>query len=471
MGYVFFDTETTGLAEGFDQIVQFAAILTDTALNEQGRINLRARLQPHVVPHPKALRVNGLTIDALLDRSLPSHYEMICQVRAKLLSWSPAIFVGFNSISFDEKMLRHALFQSLHPAYLTSHPNGRGDAYGLVQAACALTPGSLVIPRTSEGRPAFKLALLAQANGVEHAIAHDALVDASATVELCRLVMQRSPEAWQRFVRFSNKTVVAELVDGEDAFLLTEFFGGEPYHRPVACIGPDRFPTGRFCLDLTVDLDALGAMSDEELRDALARKGSPIRRVRTNGAPTLTLFHEAEDHLLEGFDPYEAEERGRRIRADKALCTRLIASYTASWGMAEPSPHPELRLVSDGFPCDDDRDRCIDFHDAAWRRRLDIVGRLEDPRLQAFGRRLLYNEHRSLLSEAEQIAADLELATRLLDDRDGPMTLGKALAEVEAMIVDEIGDPVGNLSGYRDYLAKRISAAEDFRRRHGQTAA
>jgi exodeoxyribonuclease-1 len=53
MGYVFFDTETTGLVEGFDQIVQFAAIHTDTALNELGRIDLRARLQTHVVPLPR----------------------------------------------------------------------------------------------------------------------------------------------------------------------------------------------------------------------------------------------------------------------------------------------------------------------------------------------------------------------------------------------------------------------------------
>jgi exodeoxyribonuclease-1 len=281
--------------------------------------------------------------------------------------------------------------------------------------------------------------------------------------------MQRSPEAWQRFVRFSNKTVVAELVDGEDAFLLTEFFGGEPYHRPVACIGHDRFPNGRFCLDLTVDPDALKAMPDDDLHHALARKGSPVRRVRTNGAPTLTLLHEAEDHLLEGFDPYEIEERGRRLRADAALCERLIASYTASWGQAEPSPHPELRLVSDGFPSDDDKDRCTDFHDALWRRRPDIVRRLEDPRLQAFGRQLLYNEHRSLLSEVEQTTADLELAARLLDERDGPLTLGNALAEVQALIADDIGDPTGNLAGYRDYLTGRINAAEAFRRQHSHS--
>ena len=80
MGYVFFDTETTGLDPAFDQIVHFAAVRTDHDLNESARFEVRARLQPHVVPHPGALRANGLSIGRLTDRSDPSHYEMICEI-------------------------------------------------------------------------------------------------------------------------------------------------------------------------------------------------------------------------------------------------------------------------------------------------------------------------------------------------------------------------------------------------------
>ena len=62
MSFVFFDTETTGLRHGFDQIVHFAAIRTDNDLNEIDRFEARSRLLPHVVPHPIALRTNGLPI-------------------------------------------------------------------------------------------------------------------------------------------------------------------------------------------------------------------------------------------------------------------------------------------------------------------------------------------------------------------------------------------------------------------------
>ena len=264
MSFVFFDTETTGLKRGFDQILHFAAVRTDSSLNEVARFEVRSRLQPHVLPHPSALRTNGIPIERLTDTSLPSHYAMMGEIQRILMSWSPAVFVGFNSIRFDEEMLRNALFQCLYPAYLTSnHRNCRADALSLVMAADAVSPAQLVVPLGEEGRRTFRLPQLAAANGVIHARAHDAMSDALATVGLCRLVHQRSPELWQRFVRFSNKAAVSNFVDTEDGFVLTEFFGGQAYHAPVVYIGVDPDQTnGRLCLSLNHDVDLLAGMSD-----------------------------------------------------------------------------------------------------------------------------------------------------------------------------------------------------------------
>jgi len=83
-----------------------------------------------------------------------------------------SIFAGYNSIRFDEEMLRHALFQTLHPAYLTSnHGNCRADVLGLVMAAATLSPACLSVPRGPEGRPVYRLEGLAAANGIAHASA------------------------------------------------------------------------------------------------------------------------------------------------------------------------------------------------------------------------------------------------------------------------------------------------------------
>ena len=51
--FVFYDTETTGTDTVFDQILQFAAILTDDNMRELDRFEIRCRLLPHVVPAKK----------------------------------------------------------------------------------------------------------------------------------------------------------------------------------------------------------------------------------------------------------------------------------------------------------------------------------------------------------------------------------------------------------------------------------
>ena len=89
MTFVFYDTETTGTDTAFDQILQFGAIRTDDDLNEIDRFEIRCRLQPHIVPAPMALKVTGIRPGMLLDPVLPSHYEAMRQVHAKLSDWSP----------------------------------------------------------------------------------------------------------------------------------------------------------------------------------------------------------------------------------------------------------------------------------------------------------------------------------------------------------------------------------------------
>ncbi|UTH45338.1 exonuclease domain-containing protein [Loktanella salsilacus] len=75
MAFVFYDTETTGTDTTFDQILQFAAILTDADLNEPDRFEVRCRLLPHVIPPPGALLATQMTPTMLTDPGLPSHNE------------------------------------------------------------------------------------------------------------------------------------------------------------------------------------------------------------------------------------------------------------------------------------------------------------------------------------------------------------------------------------------------------------
>ena len=463
MSFVFFDTETTGLKRGFDQILHFAAVRTDANLNEVARFEARSRLQPHVLPHPSALRTNGLPIEWLTDTNLPSHYAMVSDIRRTLMSWSPAVFVGFNSIRFDEEMLRHALFQCLYPAYLTSnHRNCRADALSLVMAADAVSPAQLVVPVSEEGRRTFRLQHLAVANGVAHARAHDAMSDVLATVELCRLVHQRSPELWQRFVRFSNKATVSDFVDAEDGFVLTEFYGGQAYHAPVVCIGvdPDQ-ANGRICLNLKEDVGQLAEMSDSELKAHVAQKPSPIRRFRVNAAPTLTAFFDAPEHMLDGGSVGHIENQAQRMKADADLRARLVAAHVAAREPFPLSPHLEEQIYN-GFPGPDDEGRMNAFHQAEWPDRLAIVQSFEDERLRWFGLRLMYCEARSVLPAEVRAEVEHRLGNQLAGDGTGCLTYELASAETDKLI-GEGADRDGLLSRYRRYLQDRSARAAAFR--------
>ncbi len=464
MSFVFFDTETTGLNLGFDQIIHFAAVRTDAALNEVERFEARSRLLPHVVPHPVALRTNGLHIDQLTDESLPSHYQMVRSIREKLLTWSPAIFVGYNSIRFDEEMLRHALFQTLHPTYLTSsHGNCRGDVLGLVMAAAAITPACIAVPMGPEGRASFRLEHLASANAIAHERAHDAMADVAATLDLCRCVSNRSPELWQRFVRFSKKATVADFVDSEEGFFLTEFFANEAYHLPVVCVGRDpEQPNARLCLRLDCDVDRFLTLSDDELRDQLARKPSPVRRFRINASPTLTPLYDAPAKMLNGYDLDVIATLASRIKNDPPFCARLVSVYVATRTPRQPSLHVEQRIY-DGFPGPQDEHRMAEFHEASWSDALSIALTFDDDRLRAFGLRLIYFAARSILPEKMRLEIERALTDRLVNDDAGLFTLVTALSETQALLSCAFQEADMILSDYRSYLERRIERVMAFR--------
>lgn len=328
MSFVFYDTETSGTSTDFDQILQFAAIKTDADLREIDRIEMRCRLLPHVVPHPAALKVTGMSIARVTDATLPCHYEMMRAVRSKLLEWSPAIFIGYNSMNFDELLLRQALFRTLHEPYLTNTSgNCRADVLPLVQAASQFVPECIRVPRGENEKAVFKLDQLAPLNGFSHENAHDALADVEATIHIARRVRDRAPDCWRRFIQFSSKAGVNGFIAQESAFVVTEFYFNRPYHFVVAPLGsdPDN-AAAHLCLDLRHDLDWVASLGDRDMVAWVNTSPKPVRKVKTNAAPSLAPIGAVPSSFLGDLSAAQIIHAAARIQQDRLLRRRLIAA-------------------------------------------------------------------------------------------------------------------------------------------------
>ena len=467
MSFVFYDTETTGTNTAFDQILQFGAIKTDHELRELDRFEIRCRLLPYVVPSPGALRVTGITVDRIIDPELPSHYEMMRSIKAKLDEWSPAIFIGHNSMAFDEHLLRQALYKTLHAPYLTNtNSNSRSDSLRIMHAINLFQPDILSVPTDAKGRQTFKLDILAAANGFDHVAtgtaAHDAIGDVEATIHMCRILAEQADGYWSNFVRFAQKAAVLDLAEEDEVFSLTDIFFGRVYSWMVTRLGPNPDITSQLLVfNLDMDPDQLADLSDDELVSRLATTPKPVRALRTNACPCVLSYEDTPEHLRsQAPDLAVLTARAERIRGDDELVSRLIAAFLDTREPKEPSRHVEEQIYDD-FTGDEDQHTMAAFHAAEWSARPGILARLSDDRLQVLGERLIYTEAPEIMTASAQNDHEIALAHRLMAAEGTVpwLTLPKAITDTEDFLADAGGAEAALLRDLHEFLHQRTEAA------------
>ena len=163
-----------------------------------------------------------------------------------------------------------------------------------MRAAAYLHPGSIIVPTSEKGRPSYRLDMLAPANGFNHTHAHDALSDTEAVIFLCRMIKDRCPALWARFLRFSSKARTVEFLQREAAFVVLEVGGNRAAPFVVTAIGDPANSSPAYCCDLNVDPTGLRDLSDADLAKRLGKRPSPLRKVKAThsrrmGAPSRSI--------------------------------------------------------------------------------------------------------------------------------------------------------------------------------------
>ena len=426
MNFAFFDLETTGTSPAFDHPLQFAAILTDAEFREIERVNLRCRLAPHVIPSPQALAVTGVRPHQLVDPDLPSLFEFAQSLTELVSRWSPAIWTGFNSIRFDEEMLRQMFYQNLQPEIFATQFNGnsRFDIMTAVFAVFQRRPDLLNWPVDETGRVRFKLDRLAPENGFEGHNAHDALGDVEATIHLARLIAERAPDLWQQLLANRDKSHVQAQLDQFEPVELVGRFGGGPPKAIMGCLcgyaAKNQNQAYLFDLD-ALDPQELITASGADLMAAMDAEPRPLRSISINKVPMLLPPTTVTD---------EQRRRARALAEAPELRQRLIAAMAARYPAdADTAPQHVEQQIFNGFYSWNDKARLKEFQGADWPRRQEIVATFEDARLRQLGARLVAFHSPNLLSDSDRrryIAWRRDRLNASTDTEVEWMTLGKA---------------------------------------------
>lgn len=271
--FLFYDIETSGLNPSFDQVLTFAAIRTDLALNEIERHNIIVNLRKDIVPSPMAFLTHKLTFEEL-EKGV-CEYEAAKQIHS-LINVPGTISLGYNSLGFDDEFLRFLFYRNLFDVYSHQYLNGckRMDVLPITVIFRVFHPDGIVWPEV-DGKPSLKLELLTRENKYHTSgRAHEAMNDVEALIGLSRQLKQ-THEIWNYCLDFFNKNRDENRIRKIDTFceigpekfqlclMASASFGpGLNYLVPVINIGQSKSYTNQN-LWVRLDLDdILGIKTD-----------------------------------------------------------------------------------------------------------------------------------------------------------------------------------------------------------------
>tara|TARA_B100001250_G_C19793128_1_gene787478 strand:- start:235 stop:1650 length:1416 start_codon:yes stop_codon:yes gene_type:complete len=401
MNFVFYDFETSGKDPCWDQILQVGAILVDESFNEIETLEMRCKLKRGLIPSAGALKVNHSTFSNLIKAN-KSHYEMICELEKKFKEWSPAVFIGYNNLEFDEEFLRNSFFKTLRDPYLTSmNRNKRSDLLGLLRTLDLFFPDTIKIPKNEKQRKVFKLDKISPFNGIDH-FAHDALGDVKATIEIAKMVAKRSPEIWKSCLASSEKSKVLDLLNKNDLVFFSETYFGKTTGFGGCYILNHPIYKYPILFDLSFNPEELIDLSSKDLKETFLSGQKFIRTVRHNKNPILLTADKLERSNYFGkTDLKEYEKKSNYLKNSESFKENILL-FLADLAQEKEQKQEtegsqvdimaEESLYSGGFPSFDDLHVRQDFGKANWSERYDLCKKFSDKRLSYFGIRLIYEE-------------------------------------------------------------------------------
>lgn len=301
--FFFYDLETSGFSPREARIMQFAGQRTDMELNPVNKpSNFLIKLAPDVLPDPGAILVTGITPQKTLEEGL-TEAEFLEHFYKEV--WQPGtIFVGFNSVRFDDEFMRFLMWRNFRDAYEWQWKDGcsRWDLLDVVRMTRALRPDGINWPVDASGKSTNRLELLTRANNIEHDGAHDALADVRATIDVAKMIKTAQPKLFDWLLSVRGKKSVQQLVDSAKPFVYTSGKYGTANEKTTVVIKLADVTGGALVYDLRFDPSEFMSLKPEELverwrytKDETAPARLPVKTIKFNHCPAVAPIGVLDD--------------------------------------------------------------------------------------------------------------------------------------------------------------------------------
>ncbi len=462
--YFFYDLETTGINPREDRIMQFAGQRTDMELNPIGEpVNVLIKLTPDVVPEPDAIMVTGITpqstmADGVTEAGfLKIFYDEVVQ--------PGTIFMGFNTIRFDDEFMRFLHYRNFYDAYEWQWCDecSRWDLLDVVRMTRALRPEGIEWPFLPggagdgpEGKPTNRLELLTKLNGLDHEHAHDALSDVMASIAVAKLIREKQKGLFDYLLECRSKHKVKELVEAGKPFVYTSGrYPSATLHTTVAVMLAKHPQSSAYVYDLRHDPAPFMAMTDEELVESIRwskdreKLRLPVKTIKYNRCPAVAPTGVIKDTKVQqriqiDLDAVAMNLRKLSSQPDFAArvvkaCEIIDAERKALTGEGEAWGEPQTvdgQLYGGDFFSSADKHAMKQLRSTDPKDFKDLSPSFQDKRLQALLPLYKARNHPTHLSSEERQAWDAFCKHRLLDGNQHSR-LAKYFKRIDELARDE----------------------------------
>ena len=431
--FFFYDLETSGLSPRSARIMQFAGQRTDQDLKPIG--------EP-VITEAEFLKIFHNKI------SLPN-----------------TIFVGYNTIRFDDEFMRFLNYRNFYDPYEWQWQDGRSrwDLLDVVRMTRALRPEGITWFSDSEGKAGNRLEQITTANNIPHSNAHDALADVNATIAVANLIHQKQPKQFNYLLDMRQKKHIAELALSGQPFIYTSGKYPTEFQKTtvVKTIAEHPRRGGVLVYDLRFDPTPYSKMSVKQLVDAWkfdpdkSKPRLPVKTLQYNRCPAVAPFGvlDKDSQVRVDINPDKINENEARLSKIVDWPTKILDAL-AIMDVAQEKrygakKHDVDESLYEGFFGQKDRQLMTKVHQARDQKLINLDPKFDDQRLNDLYPLYKARNFPDSLTIAERESWDKYRLAKLMNGKtDSPLnkfkidmktlTLSKDISEKDIQLLKQL---------------------------------